>query len=188
MQTIHKNKIMEEAGDVLKVDISTPTHPEVVLTINKTDWGKLQGMTNGARFSAQSTGKRNLYGYRLTCGAYAQGHRVSAHRLLLPDCEAVKFLNGDALDLRRENMERSTRADCRKDKAHRDSRTGERCVSPAGSRYRLDVSRFGRAFYMGTFPDADAAAEARELIENELQGLDKADAWARLQALRNADV
>lgn len=185
-----KNRILQTLpGDVLKIDVSTARYPDAVMTITAADWKKLQAYSNGAKWSAQKATGKGTYNHPLFAGAYCRDsngvkRKQYAHRLLLPDAPAVVFLNGDRLDLRPGNMQAGTVADSRKPRARADSQTGERCITPVGDKYRLDISFAGKSYYMGTFNELEAVAVYRDELEKTLATMEEAEGVAFIREIK----
>lgn len=53
--------------------------------------------------------------------------------------------------------------------AHKDSKTGERFISPSHKGYRLDYRHEGRTYYIGSFDTLAGAVDCREAIREELE-------------------
>ena len=56
-----------------------------------------------------------------------------------------------------------------KKQAHKDSKTGERFISPSHKGYRLDYRHEGHTYYLGSFQTLDGAVDCREAIQEELK-------------------
>lgn len=183
-----KNRIIEDKDGVLKVDVSTYKNPKQVLTINRADWKKLVKASNGGKWSAQRMTSKGAYNHPLVAGAYCKGKKIYAHRILMSEGKIVVFLNGNRLDLRRENLKYGTSSDCRTGKPHRDSTTGERGVSKAGNKYRLDLNINKGRYYFGLFETVSDAAHARDEIEKEIKGMPVKQTAAFLADLTSKEV
>lgn len=171
----HKNAILEENGETLFIDLSTNLFPEAVLTVCREDWKRLAQAAKGARWSATHASGKGAYQRRTVAAAYIGGKKILAHRVLYPDCQAVRFLNGNALDLSRGNAVPGTLADCRSGKAHADSKTGVQGVTPSGDKYRLDMGYKGKVYYIGRFETVEEAGTVRDELRETLEGLPESE-------------
>ena len=56
-----------------------------------------------------------------------------------------------------------------KKEAHKDSKTGERFVSPTSKGYRLDYRYEGHTYYLGSYSTLAEAVDCREAVREELE-------------------
>lgn len=56
-----------------------------------------------------------------------------------------------------------------KKEAHKDSKTGERFVSPTATGARLDYRHEGHTYYLGSYPTLAEAVDCREAVREELE-------------------
>lgn len=179
-----KNRLIKEEGDVLHIDISTWKFPDEQLIITKGDWEKLLAASGGGKWSCTRPTKGD-YAHPKQAGAYANRKKIFAHRVLLPNSKAVVFHDDNKLNLLPENIKGGSPASCRRKQAHRDSATGERCVTPTGGKYRLDVHHEGTTYYMGLFDAAEDAAILRDEIEQALPDLNELEAIEFFKSLKD---
>lgn len=68
-------------------------------------------------------------------------------------------------------------------KAHKDSRTGERFISPSGKKYRLDYRHQRNTYYLGSFETVAEAIACREMVVGELDRLPAEQQTALMESL-----
>ena len=84
-----ENKILEDNGDWLVVDISTKTHPTASMEIDKVDYELLQSMEIGRCYAWRGRGD-TVYARAKN----SSGSVVRIHRAIRPDCAVVDHLDG----------------------------------------------------------------------------------------------
>jgi hypothetical protein len=100
------NPVVQLAGGVLYVDISTPRLPGARLLIDASDWEWVQRQSGGHRVFAQ-----HLDSGRTTAATHVAGKTIQLQRLLLQGEGEAFALDGDLLDLRRCNLSLKTRGE-----------------------------------------------------------------------------
>lgn len=100
------NPVIQLAGGVLYVDISTPKLPGSRMLIDSSDWEWVQRQSGGHRVFAQ-----HLDSGRTTAATHVQGKTIQLQRLLLQGEGEAFALDGDLLDLRRCNLSLKTRGE-----------------------------------------------------------------------------
>ena len=124
-----QNPVIQLAGGVLFIDISTPRLPGARMLIDASDWDWIQRQVGGHRVFAQY--RRSG---RVTVSVHSgSGKTLQLHRLLLQGTGEAHALDGDLLDLRRCNLSLKTRGE-----RHRAKRkaTGKSSVYKGVSRPR----------------------------------------------------
>ena len=101
------NPVIQLAGGVLFIDISTPKLPGARLLIDAADWQWLQRQVGDHRVFAQ-----HLASGRTTAAVHTvAGKTIQLQRLLLQGPGEAHALDGDLLDLRRCNLSLKTRGE-----------------------------------------------------------------------------
>ena len=167
MSTLGKfkeNKILTDRGTWLEIDVSTKTHPNAIMKVDKCDWKKFRENYAG-RASAFTAGRgRGLYA---TCRV---GKRIRyVHRLI---CETVMsdvdHINHNGLDNRGKNLRGCTHSENRANSilynANTSGVTGVCWHKPAG-KWRAVIGKQGKQIHLGLFADINDAIAARKVAE-----------------------
>lgn len=103
------------------------------------------------------------------------GKAINLHRLVMdaPAGIDVDHINGNTLDNRRENLRLATRAqNCWNRKLPRTNTSGYKGVSWRKDKecFTASITTHGKRLFLGFFPKAEEAAEARRLASIEQHG------------------
>jgi hypothetical protein len=82
----------------------------------------------------------------------------------------IDHINGDRSDDRLENLREATRSQNISNCRQRVGSSGFRGVSKHGNRFVAKITQGGNEHYLGTFPTAEAAAEAYRVASEKLHG------------------
>jgi hypothetical protein len=104
-----------------------------------------------------------------------KGRHVYLHRFLLgfPEERHVKFINGDTLDCRRENLRAASRAEIHAERnLGPNNQSGFKGVSfnQASGKFKAYIKHHGKLHYLGLFPTAIEAARIYNEKARELRG------------------
>ncbi len=154
-----KNKILQDNGDWLLIDISTPSQPNATSKMDTADFVKIPG-----RISNGGAGYPTLRHH---------GKRVLVHRFLFPDWEETDHINRDRADNRRSNLRECTHQQnaCNKPicSANRSGITGVFWVKRI-SRWVAQIRCNYKHTHLGCFTDIAEAKAARRAAELEYFG------------------
>jgi hypothetical protein len=155
------NKILEDHGDWLLIDISTPKHPDSTMKIDKSDWSSICGALGRVSLGSQ--------GYAQARDPKA-GSTVRIHMLMFEeDGLQCDHTNRDRTDNRRKNLRRVTHSgNMRNVPLRSDNKSGCRGVGMDKSRGKWAAYLGGgRArIYLGRFERFEDAKSARIRAED----------------------
>ena len=100
------NKIIRQIGEVLHVDVSTQSHPNSIMKINKWDWYDISNCGKYGRFHAVKSG-RTLY---VSANHIGSNKSTQIHRIIRPDIDLIDHIDMDGLNNLRSNLRKCTRS------------------------------------------------------------------------------
>lgn len=105
----------------------------------------------------------------------SKGRHVYLHRFLMnfPDGKQIKFINGDTLDCRRENLQAATASEIHSErKLGPNNRSGFKGVSfnKKSGKFKAYIKHNGKLLYLGLFPTDIEAARAYNEKARALRG------------------
>lgn len=154
-----KNKILQDNGDWLLIDISTPAHPELASKMDAADFAEIPG-----RIHADG------HGYpRFALG----GKLFFVHKFLFPERAETDHINRDKTDNRRCNLRECTHQEnaCNRpiSSANRSGVTGVFWVKRI-SRWVAQIRCNYKHTHLGCFTDITEAIAARRAAELDVFG------------------
>lgn len=161
-----ENRIIENHGDWLEVDVSTPKHPDAVMMIDKFDYFYIKAI--GAGYIRARELGRNTYAY---CSISRKSKRV--HRLIVEGVEIIDHINRDGLDNRRSNLRACTATiNCVNSRVQKNNKSGVRGVRwrPDKGRWVAQININDVTTHVGSFVDFFEAVCARKSAEIEYYG------------------
>ena len=161
------NKVLEDNGKWLLIDISTKTHPSATMAVDSCDWN----MHDGGRVYACKYGS-SKYIY----GSFRSKERMRLfHRSVISGDEIDHIVHGTMtfVDNRRSNLRLVTVSQNHMNSSARsDSETGIAGISwdKARSKWRADIKVNNIGMFLGRFVNIDFAIGARKQAEREYFG------------------
>jgi hypothetical protein len=161
-----ENKIICNYGEYLEIDISSKTHPEAKMLIDRLDWVSLKTLGIG-RVSAAL--QRNYL--------YAQcrfnGKMVTIHKLLIMDAKIVDHVSRDGLDNRRTNLRACSHSENgmnRRMNCNNSSGFKGVCFDKRVNKFVAQIRLNGKRKHLGYFQTASEASEVYKAASLKLHG------------------
>jgi len=148
------NRVIEDHGDWVMIDISSPAHPDVTSKIDKDDF---LGIPNRIYVG------RNGYP-----SVFEEGKNILLHRLLFPDRKETDHINRDIFDNRRSNLRECTSSQNSMNKGiSKSNSSGITGVSwhKATQKWRAWIMVSRKMNHLGVFKTKEEAVSARKDAE-----------------------
>jgi len=159
------NKILVIHGTYLEVDVSTPTHPDQRMFIDRKDWAYLQALGAGRVHAWMRYKDQTRYAqFRL------DGKMHLVHRFLMPEARLVDHKDQNGLNNRRKNIH----AVSKRQNLQRQKRRGKTSKYPGVSRVKgcgrwlAQIMIEGKNRRIGCFHKEFRAAEAYRDVVHKL--------------------
>lgn len=167
------NAVLEDHGDWILVDISTPTHPDATMACDK---DVFEAHTDGRIYAYKSTSRYIYATYNFINEAKATGSLFHRDVIEVPDgkdCDHIQHGTMSFVDNRRSNLRIVTRSQNLMNKSVRsDSKSGITGVSWCGyyDKWVAQIHIDGKRVFLGYFDIIELAQVARQQAEREYFG------------------
>lgn len=161
------NDIKEDHGDWLEVDVSTKSHQNSIMKIDKTDYEMIKSNPHYGRLYAVKMGRNNVY-IHLRDISGDKANPLSIHRVLHPEWSCIDHINGDGTDNRRSNLRDGSGGvnewNRHKQKNNTSGYTG---VCRSGQRWKAEIRYKGKKVYLGLFDTPEEASEVYQTAKRK---------------------
>lgn len=164
-----KNKVLEDHGNWLLVDISTPKHPEATMAI---DTDVFEAHNGGRIYAYHSAKDKYIYAMHKTYGKAKPFHRdvIECGKLL---CDHIKHGSMSFVDNRISNLRVvNSSQNCMNAGVRSNSSTGITGVKwhKENSKWLAGIKINGKYIHLGCFDNIDIAIGVRQQAEREYFG------------------
>lgn len=161
------NNILADHGTWLEVDVSTKTHPNAVMKIDKADWKNLRSVYKGRAIAFSSGGRtRGLYAQCRVGKLHARVHRLICDTQF----KDIDHINHDGLDNRKENLRGCTHGENMANQSMSSANTsGIKGVTwdKRKEKWQAQLAIHGKNHFLGYFSNKNDAGTARKAAEME---------------------
>jgi hypothetical protein len=166
------NKILEDNGDWLLIDISTPTFANTSMKVDSELWRIFSADPDCSRARAVRFKKSDstLYASFILGHGRKGSKNIRFHRYVLSGVDCVDHENRDGLDNRKSNLrDGGDSVNSFNQKIRSDNATGFRGVKLRGDtgRYSACITFKGKDNHLGCFDTAEEASEAYQSFYKE---------------------
>ena len=172
------NKIIEDHGDWLLVDISTPKHPDATMAV---DTDVFEAHDGGRIYALKSKSVKYIYAFYnrsvLDDGRRKQKH-IQFHRDVIDvgegmEVDHIKHGAMSFIDNRRSNLREATCSqNCMNTSMKKNNTSGIKgvCWDKSTGKWTSKIMKDGKRIFLGCFDNIDFAIGARQQAEREMFG------------------
>ena len=162
------NEIIEDHGDWLEINVSTPSHPNSVMLIDKADWCYIKSFGGGRVTIANEHSGRTKYARIIKSGT-----TYKIHRLILPNSAIIDHKDFNGLNNRRNNLRECTHSQNQANTiARKTNSCGVKGVHKRASsgKWIAQCHTGGKQTHIGCFETMKDASNAYEAFAKKIHG------------------